>query len=197
MSAEYNNVQLARLKNAIADAYEACNEKDATIPSAETIANLAGCIRSIQNITDDYINKAQVTHFATDVVKNVTAGMKLSVTGITDEKTGEPFEVKGVLGFLQPAANMWAYPHNHAASIPATFAFVRDKSRGFGVAMACHAQTNSTSSLREVRLNTDIGGLTNQPNDDIVISGNSFYYKNNTTMYGLIAADRWRWVAWG
>lgn len=56
MSSEQNNAQLERLRSAIADAYSACNEKSATIPSVENIANLANCIRSIQgSIPDGYI----------------------------------------------------------------------------------------------------------------------------------------------
>ncbi len=148
-------------------------------------------------LSDGYIDKTKVTHFATSIVPNVTAGQKLTVTGITDEKTGEVFEVKGVLAFIQPSSNTTVYPANHAAATPAVFAFVRDKSRGFGIGMACVATSGSASYVREVRLNTDIGGVTNQPNDDIVISGNSFYYKANTSMYGVIAAKQWRWVAWG
>ena len=56
MSSEQNNAQLERLRSAIADAYSACNEKSATIPSVENIANLANCIRSIQgDIPDGFI----------------------------------------------------------------------------------------------------------------------------------------------
>ena len=152
---------------------------------------------AINKVKNGYIDKTKVTHFATGTVSNVTAGQKMSVTGIKDEKTGEAFEVKGVLAFIQPTSNETKYPAGHAAATPAVFAFVRDEARTFGVAMACVATSASASYVREVRLNTDIGGVTNQPNDDIVISGNSFYYKANTSMYGVIAAKQWRWVAWG
>ncbi len=152
---------------------------------------------AINKVKNDYIDKSKVTHFATGIVPNVTAGQAIKITGITDEKTEEAFDVKGVLAFIQPTANLTVYPSGHAAAKPAVFAFVRDEARTFGIAMACAATSGSASYVREVRLNTDIGGVTNQPNTDIIISGNGFEYTANTGMYGVIAAQEWRWVAWG
>ncbi len=61
---EQNNAQIERLRSAIAEAYAACDEKEATMPSDEVIANLASCIRSIQHgIPDGYVN---FTHYYTN-----------------------------------------------------------------------------------------------------------------------------------
>lgn len=138
-----------------------------------------------------------VTHFATGVVNNITAGQAVSVTGIKDDATGEAFEVKGILFYIQPTANSWIYPPNHASSIPACFCLVRDNSRRFGTAMSCGAQSSTASYVREVRFNTSIGGVTNVNNTELLITGNSFSYIARNDMYGLLAASQWRWVAWG
>lgn len=151
----------------------------------------------IMSIPDGYIDKTKICHFATGVVNNITAGQAVSVTGIKDDATGEAFEVKGILFYIQPTANSWLYPPNHASSIPACFCLVRDNSRRFGTAMSCGAQSSTASYVREVRFNTSIGGVTNVNNTELLITGNSFSYIARNDMYGLLAASQWRWVAWG
>ena len=149
-------------------------------------------------VPDGYIDKSSASHFASGVVNNVTAGQKMTVTGIKDEATGEAFDIKGVLAYIQFTENSWAYPPNHASSIPAVFCFVRDNSRGFGTAIVCGAQSTAAAHVREVRFNTDVGGVSNKSNTTITFNANSFTYASiKTSMYGLLAASQWRWVAWG
>ena len=135
------------------------------------------------------------THFATDTVKNVTAGQAITVTDIKDEKTGEPFDVKGIMCFIQPSATKNVAPVNYAANTPATFCFVRDYSRNFGLAMAGHSD-DTDPHVREVRLNLEVGSSTDSK-QTITISGNSFTYKARDDMWGVIKSTFWRWIAWG
>lgn len=67
--AEQNNAQIERLRSAIADAYAACNEKYAIMPSSEIITNLASCIRSIQS----GIDTSDATAGALDILEEKTA----------------------------------------------------------------------------------------------------------------------------
>ncbi len=149
---------------------------------------------AINRVRNGYVNPANVTHFATGVVTNVTAGQKLQVTGIKDVLSNETFNVQGVLAYIEVTSNTTIYPKNHSNTVPAVFCFIRDNRTEFGVAMACYADG---SNVREVRLNKDIGGINNENNDYITFNGNSFTYKAVSGMYGLLAASSWRWVAWG
>lgn len=153
---------------------------------------------AIAKVLSGYIDKSSISHFATGVVNNVTAGQEMTVTGIKDAVTKEAFDIKGVLAYIQFTKNSWAYPENHAGAKPAVFCFVRDNSRRFGTAIACGAQDATASYIREVRFNTDIGGVSSPGNTYITFSSNSFTYISSTkSMYGLLAASQWRWVAWG
>ena len=150
-------------------------------------------------VPDGYIDKSTITHFATGTVSNVTAGQALEVSGIVDEATGETFEVKGVMAYIQCTENTWLYPANHASAVPAVFFFVKDTQRGFGGAVACAAQTTTASNVREIRFNADIGGITGSSSGNAYITLGSGYFKyksSTSSMYGLLAADTWRWVAW-
>lgn len=152
---------------------------------------------AIAKVMSGYIDKSSASHFATGTVDSVTAGQKMTVTGIKDEATGEAFDVKGVMAYIQPTENKTVYPANHASGTPAVVCFIRDNRRGFGIAMACAATSTSASNVREIRLNTDLGGVTSPNNTTITFNANSFTYTARTDMYGLLAASQWRWVAWG
>ena len=170
--AEQNNAQIERLRSAISDAYTACNEKGATMPSSEIIENLGNCIRSIQGGVP----------FATGIVSNVTAGQTFSITGIKDEKTNKAFDVKGFIGYIEPTT---ATNYVSGGSKPATVAFIKTQYLDKVICIAAY------SSAYSVRIN---------PNSTtyITISGNSFTYKPPTSgMYHVMAATQWRWIAWG
>lgn len=136
-------------------------------------------------VPDNYIEKSQITHFATGIVRDVTAGQKFSVTGITDAKTGEAFDVKGLVAFVEPESTQ-----NYVVSgtgKPAVIMFYRNAEIASGVALAAYNQALT------IRANADF-----KDNDYIVINGNSFYFIQMTTsMYGVQASARWRWIAWG
>lgn len=152
---------------------------------------------AINRVVEGYVDDSKIVHFATGVINDFSAGQEMCVTDITDIITNRKFNVKGVFAYVQPDGNSWIYPENHAAGKPAVFCFVKDSERNFGVAMACGATSNSTSYLREMRMNTDIGGITSPTNTYITFSGNSFSYTAKTSMYGLVGAKQWRWIAWG
>ncbi len=138
-------------------------------------------------ISDGYIDKTKVTHFAAGVMPNVTAGMKFSVTGIKDEKTGEAFTPKGIIGFICPTSTDNFYSSGNK---PATVAFYRNDIAGDSAAIAAYNTAYSVRIHTTVLIDTDLPNLT--------ISGNSFTYDSATaSMYGLMAAARWRWFAWG
>ena len=136
-------------------------------------------------IPDSYIDKSKVTHFATGTVSNVTAGQKLTVSGIKDAKTGEAFDVKGLVAFVEPSSTQ-----NYTVSgtgKPAVCMFYRNSEITSGVALAAY------NAALTVRANTDF-----KSNEYIVISGNSFYFIQQTgSMWGLQASTKWRWIAWG
>lgn len=143
---------------------------------------------AISKFKSGYIDKSKITNFATGEIKNVTAGQRIEASGIVDVVSGEKFDLKGVLLYVQPDETTTVYPLNHAAECPAVFCVVRDDRSGFGVAMVC----NSTDgNVREVRMNIAT------PFSRITFDENSFSYTAADSMYGLIAADSWRWVAWG
>lgn len=142
---------------------------------------------AINKVKANYIDKTKVTHFATDIVSNVTAGQKLTVTGITDEKTGEAFTPKGVMGFICPSSTS---NYISSGNKPATVAFYRNDTVGDSAAIAAY------NTAYSVRIHTTV--LTDNDLPNLTISGNSFKYDSATaSMYGLMAAGRWRWVAWG
>lgn len=139
----------------------------------------------IEAIPNTYIDKSKVTHFATGTVSNVTAGQKMTVSGIKDSKTGEAFTVKGLVAFVEPSSTQ-----NYTVSgtgKPAVCMFYRNSEITSGVAIAAY------NAALTVRANTDF-----KNNEYIVISGNSFYFIQQTSsMWGLQAATKWRWIAWG
>lgn len=138
-------------------------------------------------VPDNYIDKTKVTHFATAVVSIVTAGQKLIVTGIKDEKTGEAFTPKGVIGFICPETTD---NYISGSNKPATVVFYRNDTVGDSVAIAAY------NTAYSVRIHTTV--LTDKDLPNLTISGNSFTYDSATaSMYGLMAAARWRWIAWG
>ena len=142
---------------------------------------------AINKFKSGYIDKAQVTHFATNIVNNVTAGQKLTVSGIKDEKTGEIFTPKGIIGFICPSSTS---NYISSSNKPATVAFYRNDIAGDSAAIAAYNTAYSVRIHTTVLIDTDLPNLT--------ISGNSFTYDASTaSMYGLMAAARWRWFAWG
>lgn len=152
---------------------------------------------AINKVAEGFVDNDKIVHFATGVIDDFQAGQEMCVDSISDDVTFRKFDVKGVLAYVQPTENSWIYPENHAAETPAVFCFIKDSERNFGVAMACGAGSNSTSHLREIRMNTDIGGVTSPSNAYIIFEGNSFTYIAKDTMYGLVGAKQWRWIAWG
>ena len=140
---------------------------------------------SINKFMNGFIDKTKAFHFATGTVSNVTAGQKLYVTGIKDAKTGEAFDVKGLIAFIEPSSTQ-----NYTVSAtgkPAVCMFYRNSEITSGIAIAAY---NTSLTMR---VNTDF-----KDNEYIVISGNSFYYiKDTGSMYGLQASTKWRWIAWG
>ena len=138
---------------------------------------------AINKVKSGYIDKTKVKHFATGVVTNVTAGQQLSVTGIKDALTGETFNVKGLICFLCPDA---ATNYKTSGEKPAAVCFYKNNELSEAAAICAY---NSAYSVR-------IHPTT--PNSYLTISGNSFSYQSLTTsMYGLMAGDKWRWYAWG
>ena len=149
---------------------------------------------SINKFIGGFIDKTKISHFATGTVKVLTAGQKMTVTGIKDAATDETFTPKGVLAYIHVTSNSWLYPANHATGKPAVFCFIRDFDRGFGVGMAC----GTNGEKMEVRFNSDIGGVSSPSNNYITVDNGNFSYISITnSMYGLMAAPIWRWVAWG
>ena len=140
---------------------------------------------AISKVLSGYIDPSEVTHFATGTVSNVTAGQKLTVSGIRDSATGTAFDVKGLIAFVEPSATQ-----NYTVSgtgKPSVVMFYRNTEIASGVAVAAY---NATLTLR---VNTDF-----KNNEYIVISGNSFYFIQKTdSMWGLQASSKWRWIAWG
>ena len=140
---------------------------------------------TVNAIPSNYIDTSNINHFATGVVNNVTAGQKLTVTGIKDSKTDEAFTVKGLVAFVEPSSTQ-----NYTVSgtgKPAVAMFYRNSEITSGIAIAAY---NTSLTMR---VNTDF-----KNNEYIVISGNSFYYiKDTSSMYGLQASTKWRWIAWG
>lgn len=123
-----------------------------------------------------------VKHFATGVISSVSAGQKISVTGITDSITGETFNVRGVIFFMCPTE---ATNYKTAGEKPAAACIYKDFDMSEAAAICAY---NSAYSLR-------IHNTT--PNTYLSVSGNSFSYQSLTaSMYGVMAA-RWRWFAWG
>ncbi len=123
-----------------------------------------------------------VKFFATGVVTNVTAGGKLSVTGIKDSVTGESFTPKGYICFICPTAST---NYQSSANNPAIIAFYKDSNINDSMGIAAF------SPAYTARINPSV------PNSYVTVSGNSFSYKAvSGSMYGLMAADRWRWAAW-
>lgn len=157
------------------------------------VVNFANALVNVEGVIDE----TKVTHFATGVVPNVTAGQQMTVTGIKDMLTGEAFNVQGVLAYYEVTSNTTIYPANHAKEVPAVFCFIRDNRSKFGICMCCAATDTNVKYVREVRLNSDIGGVSKPENTKITFNGNSFTYEADPGMYGLLAASAWRWVAWG
>ena len=147
---------------------------------------------AINKFKSGYIDKTKVTHFATGIVPNVTAGMQMSVTGIKDEKTGETFTPKGIIGFICPTSTDNFYSSGNK---PAVVAFYRNDELGDCAAIAAY---NTAYSIR-IHTETLKDGYNGEGKyTELEISGNSFtYYPLTAGMYGLMAAARWRWVAWG
>ena len=140
---------------------------------------------AISRVLSGYIDKSEAVHFATGTVSNVTAGQKLTVSGIKDAETGEVFDVKGLVAFIEPSSTQ-----NYTVSgtgKPSVAMFYRNTEITSGVAIAAY---NAALTLRA---NTDF-----KNNEYIVINGNSFYYIQKTdSMWGLQASSKWRWIAWG
>ncbi len=92
---EQNNAQIERLRSAIAEAYAACDEKEATMPSDEVIANLASCIRSIQHgIPDGYVIPSGSVNITTNgshsVSGKATANVNVPNTLVTARERQTP-----------------------------------------------------------------------------------------------------------
>lgn len=134
--------------------------------------------------TDNYSQiKVAVTmkYFATDIVANVTAGQALTVTGITDAKTGEVFDVKGVFACIEPTATT---NYTSGNGKPSLVVFYNANTELGTVIVAVH------NVLYTVRAGCNSTRLT--------ISGNSFSFMADTaSMYGVMPSSKWRWVAWG
>lgn len=138
---------------------------------------------AINKFKNDYINKTKVSCVATGVVTNVASGGNINVTGIVDDITKLTFNLKGFVCFICPTT---ATNYTTSGSKPAICAFYKmaDGSDGTGI-----AAYNAAYSLRINPVTT-----TNY----VTISGNSFKYTSPSgSMYGLLAAERWRWIAWG
>lgn len=136
---------------------------------------------AVQRFKDGWIEKTKISFFATGIVTNVTSGSQMSVSGIKDEVTGEAFTPKGIIAFINPTSTT---TYQTSGSKPAVVTFYKNSNDSVGALIAAF------SSIYSVRINTS----TSYPS----ISGNGFTYRADTaSMYGLMAAPRWRWVAWG
>lgn len=155
------------------------------LPSGNSPTITTNGTHNVKNYENAVVNVPVPTHFATGIVRDVTAGQKFSVTGITDAKTGEAFDVKGLVAFVEPESTQ-----NYVVSgtgKPAVIMFYRNAEIASGVALAAYNQALT------IRANADF-----KDNDYIVINGNSFYFIQMTTsMYGVQASKWWRWIAWG
>ncbi len=131
-------------------------------------------------LSDGYIDKSKVTHFATGVV-NITAG-KVTVSGIADEKTGEAFTPKGIYAVACPSETMY---YKSANGQPAAMAIYCNFATGESSCAAIY------SIAYQGRLHHTAA------RDRLSVNGNSFtYQESQTSMYGLVNT-RWRWFAWG
>lgn len=121
-------------------------------------------------------------HFATGVVTNVSSGGAMSVTGIKDAVTGEAFTPTGVACFICTTTKQ---NYTGGGSTPSIILFYKDFNINDGVGHAAFTPAYTA------RINPDV------PRDYLTVGGNSFTYKAaKGTMYGIMAAERWRWVAW-
>ena len=138
---------------------------------------------ALNKVKNHYVDKNKMFHMATGIVANVTAGQTFSVTGIKDEKKGESFDVKGVFACIDPysATNFIA-----GSGKPALVAFFRAPNSEKVVCISAY------SSAYSVRINP------NNASTYMTVNGNSFTYDPPTSgMYEVMAAERWRWIAWG
>ena len=138
---------------------------------------------AINKVRSGYIDKTKISHFATGTVSNVKEGQQVRITGITDAITGEPFNLKGVVGIICPTATT-NYTASSGKGAVVVFYKTSDNADGIGVA--------AYTPERTVRANT---GMKN--NEILGISGNGFSFLSPATMYALMPAARWRWFAWG
>ena len=138
---------------------------------------------AINKVKSGYIDKTKISHFATGVVANVTSGGQIKVTGIKDNMTGETFNLKGVFACVCPTATT-NYQTSSSKPGVVTFYKTADNTDGIGIA--------TYSSAYSVRANV---GMKN--NAILSISANSFTFAAESTMWGTMAAARWRWFAWG
>ena len=136
---------------------------------------------AINKVINDYVDKKRMFRMATGIVTNVTAGQELSVTGILDEKTDEPFDVKGIFACIEPTTTM-----NYAAggvAKPGLIVVYNTNSDAGTVVVAAYSEKNTVrAGCKSTRL---------------TMSGNSFSVMADTSMYGVMAASKWRWIAWG
>lgn len=90
--AQQNNAQIERLRSAISDAYTACNEKDAILPSTQNMSGLAACIRSISAGSQYYatqINQSSNTqNISFDIGFEPRLFVIATVNSFTNSSTG-------------------------------------------------------------------------------------------------------------
>lgn len=135
---------------------------------------------AINKFKSGYIDKAQVTHFATDVV--AVSNGKATVSNITDIKTGEAFTLKGIYMIACPTETMY---YKTATGQPAA------------MAIYCNFETGESSCAAIYSIAYQGRLHHTAARDRLSVSGNSFtYQENSTSMYGLVNT-RWRWFAWG
>ena len=136
---------------------------------------------AINAVKNNYVDKRKMFRMATGIVTNVTAGQELTVTGILDEKTDQPFDVKGVFACIEPTTTT-----NYSASgdgKPGLLVIYNANSDAGTVIVATYSAKNTVrAGCRSTRL---------------TMSGNSFSIMADTSMYGVVAASKWRWIAWG
>lgn len=135
---------------------------------------------AINKVKNNYVDKKTTFYVASGVVSNVTSGQEFSVSGIKDDKTGQTFDVKGVFACIEPTATT---TYSSYANKPSLVAFYNASVESGTVIIA------GTDKTYSVRAGCNSSRLT--------FSGSRFTFMADQTMYGVMSASKWRWVAWG